>query len=447
MNNHTTDTKILLPLDTNRRGPVAERFLDFVKTRAVGQSRIFHLLGDTIEAYSQGFLPERGPAGTFLFVGPSGVGKTYPISLMAEFLFGDPKGFTRVDGQTLSESHGVARLTGSPPGYIGYNDEPMITQAKLDGPAYRNSVLRALLEVSEAVREEYRHIESEHQATLAMLKQLKNAWAGLNKKERKELQAQFDAREAWMKENGIPLYDPTKYAYLSLLLFDEIEKADRNTFPNLLLGILDEGELPLTSPQDDNESGIVSFRNTIIIATSNLGSHAVTDLLRVSSGCVPNYAFKREQKPAGELDDEIYKICRKEVDLHFSTEFVNRFGDVTAARPLSIPFCRNVLNIEIAKLRKRLFDPRGIDFPVEPRFEKDAREYLVSETMKHPERGIRFLQHKIYRRVESVLSRLRATEQITEGDSIRISLDSASGKFIFHKEERSGTSKKIIVVE
>jgi ATP-dependent Clp protease ATP-binding subunit ClpA len=445
MNNPNVPPKILLPLDHTRVGPMADKFYEFLKTRAVGQPRIFKWCVETLEAVLQGFYPERGPAASVLLVGPSGVGKTYIASLLAEFLFGEPEGFSRVDGQDLSLEHNVARLVGAPAGYIGYGDEPMITQRKLDLPAHRTITQWVLGEQSEQVRKDYVKFQKERAWLMRHLTEL-HGTSKPDVEKQKLAQTKLTAIEKRIQEIGIPEYDRTKYEYLSVLLIDEIEREDRSA-DNLWLRVLDEGKLPLASKQKNNENSFIDFRRTIIIATSNLGTDTITKTLQISSGRSAGYRFVNEKYTSEQLDWEIYRTCRNAVDKFFPTEFVNRFGDVIAARPHSKGNLLEILDIEIEKLRERLSSSGDLNFPVTLHVDQNVKEYLVDEVADHPEKGIRFLQQKLSARILRAISTLKSTDQLSADDILHVSLDPSSKKLLFQKEERGKLLEHIVVVE
>lgn len=441
-----TPQKILLPLDHTRTGPRATEFYDFIKSRAVGQPRIFKWCAETSEAILQGFYPENGPAASVLLVGPSGVGKTYIIKLLAEFFFGDPKGFVRIDGQDISLEHEVSRIKGAPPGYKGYGDEPMITQKKLDWPAHRAIVNLTLQGLSAGVRKDYHNLQKERVGLLRHLAGVSNV-PKPDIQQQKLAQEKLEALAKRVKEMGIPVYDREKYEYISLMLLDEIERAHRD-FHNLLFRVLDEGELPLESLKENGEKDSLDFHRTIIVATSNLGSDEITKMLQSASGRSTGYGFMKETYAPDELDMATYRTCRNAVDKFFSTEFVNRFGDVVAARPHSRENLLEILDIEIEKLSKRLSDISDLDFPLTLHIDRSVKEYLIDEVSDHLEKGIRFLQQKLSTRILRAISTLKSTDQLSADDILHVSLDPASKKkLFFQKEEHIKLPSKTIVVE
>jgi len=439
------DKKLIL-LDHTRSGPMAEEFYEFASTRFVGQRRIVEGLAQTVEAMAQGFYPKRGPVQSLLLVGPSGAGKTLAAELFAWFLFGDPEGFSRVDGTDMSLKENVARLTGAPPGYIGYDDPPKITQRSLDEPAYRTFLRAALREASQEVREGYKKIQEEQDTIL-------NYAAGLgtsksSDKEREAAQKQLNALVAKVEELGLPVYDRKKYIYPSVFLLDEIEKGC-TAFHNLLYPLIDEGKLAIASKDQNMGSTFIDFRKTIIIATSNLGEEELKKFFGELNGRSFGYSFVSQTYAPADVDQVIYRICRKAVDNFFPTPLVNRFGDIIAAHPHSDDELLAIMGIEINKIRQQLFDPMGFNFPIELRADEGVKRYLVNELKDHPERGIRRLQQKLKKQlITKGIVNLKATGQVVAGDILHVSMDMSSGKkFVFQKEDRSGEPRKIILLE
>jgi len=444
-----SDKKLVL-LDHTRTGPAAEDFYDFAKTRFVGEPRMAKWLAQTTEIISEGFYPEKGPIASVLFVGPSGVGKTFTAPILSEFLFGNPKGFTTIRGEEMRLEHNIACLTGAPPGYVGHGEPLRITQEKLDRPAFLSMVRHALREASEGVREEYYAIQEERSAIVEHI-----AGLGVSKaddKERETARQELTAIIVRINKLGIPTYNRKKYVYPSVLLLDEIEKGHPTAYPNSLFQVLDDGTLSLTSNKQNGGSDILDFRKTIIIATSNLGEEELKKLFRSASGRSTGYRFTKETYTPEELDRAVYRVCRDAVDNFFSTPFLNRFGDIIVARPHTRENQLEILDIELNKLRSRLFDPAGFNFPIMLQVDEAVRQYLVDEIADKPEKGIRFLQQKLKKSFSEAIVNLKATEQVNQGDILHVSLDPTSQseqkkKLLFQKEDAAGRMKRLIVVE
>lgn len=435
--------KNLIRLDHTRAGPTASEFYEFAQPRFIGQRRIRDALAQTVEAMAQGFYPKRGPIQSLLLVGPSGAGKTLAAELLAWFLFDDPEGFSRVDGTDMALKENVACLTGAPPGYVGYDDPPKITQRSLDEPAYRSYLRAALHEARSDVLKEYRKIKEAQEEILRYAGGLGSSKA--DDKERTEAKNQLNALMARVEALGLPIYDRKKYIYPSVLLFDEIEKGCP-TFHNLLYPWIDEGKLSVASKNQNMGSSFIDFRKSIIIATSNLGEEELKKFFGELSGRSFGYSFVSQTYTPEDVDMVIYRKCREAVDLFFPTPLVNRFGDIIAAHPHSNDELFVIMGIEIDKIRQQLFDPMGFNFPIGLRADDGVKRYLVNELHGHPERGIRFLQQKLKKRINNAIVNLKATKQVVAGDVLHISVDPFSEKnFIFQKENRSDNSKKIIL--
>ncbi len=434
------ENKLIL-LDHTRAGPMAERFYEFAKTRFVGQPRVVRWLAQMSESIFQGFYPARGPLGSVLLVGPSGAGKTLAAELLAWFLFGDPEGFSRIDGQEMALRENIARVIGASPGYVGYDDPPMITQKSLDEPAYLCILENALNNATEGVRREYHNIQEERRGLLAHITGL-----GKTKSDQEELALAVQKIKSLnhrTKALGIPEYDRRKYTYISILLLDEIERA-HSAFHNLLYRILDEGKLPIVSKNQNMGSGFIDFRRTIIIATSNLGEEELKNLFKSSSGRSLGYSFMRQTYTSDELDQATYRICNKAIESFFPMPLLNRFGDKIAARIHSREEHLQVLDIELNKIRDWLFDPEGCNFPIVIRVEDSVKAYLADEMSESLEKGVRFLQQKLKTHLVDRIISLKATGQVCAGDILIVSTDPISKEFVFHKEHNPTAAEKII---
>ncbi len=221
---------------------------DTLKNRVIGQDEALSTISHAIQMHRTGLSDPNKPIGSFLFLGPTGVGKTEVARTLADFLFNDPHAMIRIDMSEYMEKHAVARLIGAPPGYVGFEEGGQLT---------------------EAVR---------------------------------------------------------RHPY-SIILFDEIEKAHPDVF-NIFLQILDEGRLT------DSQGRTVSFKNTIIIMTSNIGSdqileaHTITDQLRRS------------------IEEKLYKT--------FRPEFLNRIDAVVFFKMLSPDDVKKIAQIQLHELEERL---------------------------------------------------------------------------------------------
>lgn len=229
----------------------SEKLLNMPKIleqRIIGQNEAIEKISHAIQMHRAGLTDPNRPIGSFIFLGPTGVGKTEVAKALADFLFNDPHRLIRMDMSEYMEKHAVARLIGAPPGYVGYEEGGQLT---------------------EQVR---------------------------------------------------------RHPY-SIILFDEIEKAHPDVF-NIMLQILDEGHLT------DGQGRVVSFKNTIIIITSNIGAHLILD------------ADKITDKLKSEIDEMLHKS--------FRPEFLNRIDAIVYFKKLDEKDVAQIAKLEIKKLERRL---------------------------------------------------------------------------------------------
>jgi ATP-dependent Clp protease ATP-binding subunit ClpB len=222
---------------------------DHLHRRVVGQDEAVTLVADAIRRSRAGLADPSRPYGSFLFLGPTGVGKTELTRALADFLFDSDEHLIRIDMSEFMEKHSVARLIGAPPGYVGYEEGGYLTEAVRRKP-------------------------------------------------------------------------------YSVVLLDEVEKAHPDVF-NVLLQVLDDGRLT------DGQGRTVDFRNTVIVMTSNLGSHHI-------------------QAMAGKPYDAIKEVVWDEVKNHFRPEFLNRIDEVVVFHALQSQHIEKIAEIQIARLAKRL---------------------------------------------------------------------------------------------
>ena len=337
-------------LDPSQNSPEVREFEKALRRQVVGQDRAVRRLARVYQVFRAGLSTPGRPIVNLLFLGPTGSGKTRLVEATADALFEKPNAFIKVDCAEFQHSHEIAKLIGSPPGYLGHREtQPLITQETLD----------------------------QHH---------------------------------------------TEKIKLSLVLFDEIEKAS-DALWQLLLGILDKGTLTL----GDNRR--VDFSRTMIFLTSNLGSHEVMNLMNGGLGFSANRKDDDE-----ELDQKIYKAAKEAVKRKFSPEFLNRIDKVIVFRTLTRQNLEQILDIELERVQQRIIDASdGRQFVF--RCTKDARDFLLSEgtDMKF---GARHLKRSIERHLVFPISNLLATDQIALGDLITIDFDSVMGKLIFIKEDQ-----------
>jgi len=321
-----------------------------LKQRVVGQERAVRSLARVFQVHRAGLSAPGRPIVNLLLLGPTGSGKTRLVEAAAEVLFGDARAVLKVDCAEFQHSHEIAKLVGSPPGYLGHREtQPAITQEVLE-----------------------RHY--------------------------------------------------TEKLKISLVLFDEIEKASDSLW-QLLLGILDKATLTL----GDNRT--VDFSRAMVFLTSNLGSHEMTRLMSEGMGFTTGPLVNE-----AELDQKIYRAASEAARRKFSPEFMNRIDKVIVFRTLQPAHLEKILDIELDRVRERIMSAnseRQFVFRCEPA----AQAFLLAEGTDK-KFGARHLKRAIERHLVFPLSNLMATGQIDLGDLIVIDHEPGSSKLVFVKEER-----------
>lgn len=294
-----------------------------LNAKVVGQELAVESIADIIKQSRVGLSEENRPYGSFLFLGPTGVGKTELCKSLAGFLFDDENHLVRIDMSEFMEKHSVSRLIGAPPGYVGYEEGGLLTE-KIRRQPY------------------------------------------------------------------------------SLILLDEVEKAHPDVF-NILLQVLDDGRLT------DGQGRTVDFTNTVIVMTSNLGSHSIKQF-------------------GGELENsELKKLVMEDVKLHFRPEFINRIDEIILFNELSKDNVKGIADIQLNKLRQRL-DKLGMKLEITD----EAIEALVDVGFD-PEYGARPLKRAIKSNIESKISTLILENIFIKKDTIVIDVDE-NKRFIFSKK-------------
>ncbi len=277
--------------------------------RIVGQDEAVTAVANAVRRNRAGLGDPNRPIGSFLFLGPTGVGKTELARVLADFLFDDENAMVRIDMSEYMERHTVARLVGAPPGYVGYEEGGQLTEAVRRRP-------------------------------------------------------------------------------YQVVLFDEIEKAHMDVF-NIMLQILDDGRLT------DGHGHTVDFKNTVIIMTSNIGSHLIGDF--AESG---DYASIRSK---------VLEALRGS----FRPEFLNRLDEIIIFHPLSREHIKEIVELQTGKLSSRISERDGIKLE----FTDKARE-LLADAGYDPAYGARPLKRTIQRMVENVLAVEILKGTFAEGDTV-----------------------------
>jgi ATP-dependent Clp protease ATP-binding subunit ClpA len=334
-------------LDPTRRSNDANEFEHALRRRIVGQDQAIEKVVQIYQMFLAGLNPPGRPVGNLLFLGPTGSGKTRVVEAVAEALFGDARACIKIDCAEFQHSHEIAKLIGSPPGYLGHREtHPLLTQEAL------------------------------------------NQWH-------------------------------TEKFKLSILLFDEIEKAS-DALWQLLLGILDKANLTL----GDNRR--VDLSQCIIIMTSNLGAGEMSNLVDGGLG----FAQKVTEVDAN-LDEKINRTAIDAARRKFTPEFMNRIDKAVVFKTLRPEHLEQILEIELGMVQQRILTAAATNqfvFSCTPK----VKSFLLHEGTD-PKYGARHLKRAIERHIVFQLANLVATGQVKLGDFIRIDL-SPQGRLTFVKE-------------
>ena len=279
-----------------------------VGRRLIGQREAVTAVSDAVRRSRAGISDPNRPTGSFLFLGPTGVGKTELAKALADFLFDDERAIVRIDMSEYSEKHSVARLVGAPPGYVGYEEGGQLTEAVRRRP-------------------------------------------------------------------------------YSVVLLDEVEKAHPEVF-DILLQVLDDGRLT------DGQGRTVDFRNTLLILTSNLGSHFLVDSIL---------------EPLAKKES-VMDVVRR----HFKPEFLNRLDEVVVFDALSKEDLARIVDLQLALLEKRLA-ARRITISV-----TDAARAWLAETGYDPAYGARPLRRLIQSAIGDPLARMLIGGEVVDGGSVTV---------------------------
>ena len=284
-----------------------------LEKRVIGQDKAVTAVANAIRRSRAGISDQQKPIGSFLFLGPTGVGKTELTKALAEQLFDDEHAMIRIDMSEYMEQHAVARLIGSPPGYVGYEAGGQLTEAVRRRP-------------------------------------------------------------------------------YTVILFDEIEKAHRDVF-NILLQVLDDGRMT------DGQGRTVNFTNTIIVMTSNIGSHAILEA-------------KPEEDEA--LEGIIQQLLRKE----FRPEFLNRIDDIVVFNRLDQARMGDIVDIRLREFTKQIKDSKDITI----NFSDDVKT-MLAEQGYDPSFGARPLKRLIQTKILDPLALEIIDGNVTDGSELTAKLD------------------------
>jgi ATP-dependent Clp protease ATP-binding subunit ClpB len=288
---------------------------EILHERVIGQDEAVGYVADAVIRARAGIKDPKRPIGSFIFLGPTGVGKTELAKTLTEVLFDSEQNLIRIDMSEYMEKFAVSRLIGAPPGYVGYEEGGQLTEAVRRKP-------------------------------------------------------------------------------YSVILFDEIEKAHHDVF-NVLLQILDDGRVT------DSQGRTVDFKNTVIILTSNIGSHYLLE------GITQN----------GEIKESARESVMKELRGHFRPEFLNRIDEIVLFKPLTLEEITSIVDLLLADVTKRLRE-REISLEVTA-----AAKKYIAEAGYDPVYGARPLKRYIQRELETKVGRALIAGQLQPGSVIRVDVD------------------------
>ena len=304
----------------------SERLLqmeDALHERIIGQDEAIVAISKAVRRARAGLKDPKRPVGSFVFLGPTGVGKTELTKALAEFLFGSEEALIQIDMSEFMERHSISRLVGAPPGYVGYDDAGQLTEAIRRRP-------------------------------------------------------------------------------YSIIVFDEIEKAHSEAH-NMLLQIMEEGQLT------DARGHKVDFRHALIVMTSNLGAELIMNQTKLG------FATQQDEDVEERLAyEEMHRLLTEQLKKEFRPEFINRVDSVIVFHALTIEQIKAIVDLEMAKVARRLED-----HSLKLRSTEEARELLATLGYE-PEMGARPLKRVIQAKVEDVLSDALLTGEFEDGDTVLV---------------------------
>jgi len=280
--------------------------------RVIGQEEAVTAVSDAVLRARAGLKDPGRPIGSFIFLGPTGVGKTELAKALSEALFDSEENIVRIDMSEYQERHTVARLIGAPPGYVGYEEGGQLTEAVRRKP-------------------------------------------------------------------------------YSVILFDEIEKAHSEVF-NVLLQLLDDGRLT------DSQGRTVDFKNTVVIMTSNIGSHYLLEGITAE----------------GDIDGVVRDRVMGELRAHFKPEFLNRIDEIVMFKPLRREEILKIIDLALAEMQKRLEDRRII-----LKVTSEAKEF-IADSAYSPTYGARPVKRFIQKHVETEISRAIIKGQVRDDTTVTV---------------------------
>ena len=286
-----------------------------LQKRVIGQDEAVEAVVDAVIRARAGIKPLNRPVGSFIFLGPTGVGKTELAKTLTETLFDDERNMIRIDMSEYMEKHSVSRLIGAPPGYVGYDEGGQLTEAVRRKP-------------------------------------------------------------------------------YSVILFDEIEKAHSDVF-NILLQVLDDGRLT------DNQGRTVDFKNTVIIMTSNIGSHYILEGL----------------KEDGKIGEDTREKVMNEMKRTFRPEFLNRLDEIVLFKPLQREEIFKIIDLQIDEIEERLQDRQ-----IKIELTEEAKELVLNRAYS-VQYGARPVKRFLQRHLETEMGRMIISGDLKDKDKVVVDVD------------------------
>lgn len=391
-NKNTYDIRV----NVEKESKLMQELRNRIKLEVVGQDRALRRLLRAVASYHSGLQDPRRPIGGYIFAGPTGVGKTWMAKVFARHFLGGSDKYrdymTRIDCSTLSQEHEVARLTGSPPGYVGYGEPPILSQRSID--AYHFDIKAG---------NDDRKFSSE-----------------LRRLERVRASMHIPDGAAIKETGGIERAYHFNKPYCSVIVFDEIEKAHQHIW-NVLLQIMEEGELQL------GKSGKkTNFHNSIIILTTNVGQRDIQEML--------NYNRPATDEDRKDFDGRIYKVVEAQIKQTFPPELFKRL-DLVVFRPLKKEDFTKILDIFLLDEQEKLDEIvcRVSRFPIKIEYTKKAKKFLLEKGIDI-HYGARTLRATVEKYIRTPISNGLSSGEIKLGDEILV--DEENEKLVFLRKCR-----------
>ena len=407
---------------------------EYVREFIVGQDRAVRHLARTINRANVmgGRLRDlTKPAGSFFYLGPTGVGKTRMVEVCAQFLFGSPIAMTKINCSELQHSHEMARLLGAPPGYIKSDEEPWLVQSRLDtwgffahiGGVDEHKKVRHELE---DVHRKLQELEKER----ARGKKSKDDTTNEDNRRIIEETNKLNARYHHLAE--MLNYEPGSYPIV--LLFDEIEKAHPDLF-NILLQIHDKARLTVHgTPRDGNHD--VLFHNALVFYTSNVAQSLISRIVK-GQGTI---GLKPPTTNASKTDDDVYKTAVRELGKVFPREFLGRIRKENVI--VFSPFTQDDIREGLDRIILKDFNFKLLSvFPIKVELTERAKCFIVGQSFDSDNRtfGMRAVESVFEKSVADAIMRFIANGPKNENGLIPgdiVVVDEEDGRLMFSRMER-----------